>query len=1054
MLTIYNASAGTGKTHTLTGEYLALLFKEREQHRHILAVTFTNKATAEMKNRIISELYRLSAGKSSDYIAMLSDGGRLSEDDICRKANSILINILHDYTSFNISTIDHFFQHTVRAFTRETGLQSNYQIEMDEDAMLEDCVEEMLSSLEKPENAELLTWLINFTEEKINDGKTRDIKLDIIKLGKQLFKESFKAHGEKVKEETKQKQFLKEYRAELYKIIGSTQKQARELGEEGLAILQKHGLKPTDMAYKTSSPFRFFEKLAAANIEPPSNRFFALEDNASKYFTKEDAKDKQHIADNMYHNGMNVLIKKVISFCGDLVGYNTALVIASNFYSLGILADLWKHLTKWRDDNNKLFISDTTELLNKVIDGSEVPFIYEKTGTRIEHYMIDEFQDTSALQWANFRPLLKDSLDSGRNNLIVGDVKQSIYRFRNSDWSILSRQVESSFPSATRQRFLDVNWRSLRHIVEFNNLIFGSVPYFLQEAFNNDLAGSSLSEALQRDFNTLAVSAYAHAEQKVAPPFADKAPGHVKVKFIEQTKENPWQNQSLAELPLIIEQLQSAGYELRDIAVLTRYGAECAMVAETLLAYRNAHPDSPYRFDIITEESLTVNGSVSVRWMVAMLHALNEPEENSVAKLAQLAYALMKRKDAATDDATLFQPLDADKLAALQALSNRSLYETVESLYRLFEDDFSAHELVFIQAFIDIVSDYTSLESGDTSRFLEWWDIAGCNKNIKIPDSQNAIRIMTIHKSKGLGFKAVIIPFADWKFDRQGDILWCKPDRPPFNRLTVVPVKYTKSLADTVFAYDFFNERMYSYIDSLNILYVALTRAKEELIITAPLSKGSSVGIPSLLMKGVLTDTAFAFDTSANVYERGKSVENIPASFQHVEELPVTRYYSASPDERMRLRLRPSGGMFDDSQRKYGLLMHDILSAIVTRDDIAEAVSLKVSSGEITASEAADLNAQLMALTAREDVRHWFDGSMKVMNEAEIIFDNGQTRRPDRVMIKSNVIIVDYKFGERNDAVYSRQMAQYRSLMLAMGFVDVECYLWYVNDNPKPLQWF
>ncbi|MDR3309617.1 MAG: UvrD-helicase domain-containing protein, partial [Tannerella sp.] len=631
MVTIYSASAGTGKTHTLTGEYLTLLFKGTEGYRHILAVTFTNKATAEMKSRIIEELSRLAdENQPSDYLAMLSSGAKKDEQAIRGQARKILINILHDYSAFNISTIDHFFQRTMRSFTREIGLQGNYKIELDHQRMLEDSVDSMMSELEESKDNLLMDWLLRFIEEKIDRGKDWDIKNDIISLGNQLFKEDFKSGSEALAESLSRKPFLKEYQDDLYKIMRPIENLARELGERGLQLMERHGLQASDFKGGSRSAFYRFEKLAVGNMEPPSATFCALLNNVENYYTKKASPEVRQACESIYNDGMNSLINSVLDLFDNLTDYYTAKVIARNFYALGILADLSEHISGWRSENNKMHISDTTELLNKIIGGSDIPFIYEKTGTRIDHYMIDEFQDTSAMQWANFRPLIKDSLDSGRSNLIVGDVKQSIYRFRNSDWSLLDRKVKEDFAGLTVEKQLAENWRSCRNIVNFNNMIFDSVPYILQLQYNEEVEQSSLNEAEKEALSTGITSAYKGATQKIAPPFENRA-GHVRIEFLTDEKERPWKEQSMERLPLLVEQLQAKGYELRDIAILVRNNDEGVLAAETLLGYSEQHPDSHYRYDIITEDSLTVNSSISVRWIVAMLRYIEASPSSAKA---------------------------------------------------------------------------------------------------------------------------------------------------------------------------------------------------------------------------------------------------------------------------------------------------------------------------------------------------------------------------------------------------------------------------------------
>ena len=1102
MLTIYSASAGTGKTHTLTGEYLSLLFKGRERHRHILAVTFTNKATAEMKSRIVEELFRLADNQSSSYLEILSNNGRKNETEIRAQANVILRSILHDYSAFHISTIDHFFQQTLRTFTREIGLQGNYQVELDADLMLEKAVENMLSALEKSENKTVMDWLLRFIEDKIEETGRWDIRNEIRNLGKQLFQETYKTYSHQIQAEINQKQWLSNYRDTLYQIIQSTRKKAKELGEQGVWLMRRHGVQASDFIRGKNSPFFLFEKLQADLFPELKETVRVLVDNVDGYLAQKALPAMCEVAGQLYTNGMNDLIRRTVSFYDNLTDYLTAVEINRNFYTLGLLTDLALHITQWREDNNKILIADTTELLNKIIDGSEIPFIYEKTGVRIEHYMIDEFQDTSVMQWSNFRPLLKDSLDNGRKNLLVGDVKQSIYRFRNSDWKLLDRQVKDDFTTQTSERTLDTNLRSCRHIVEFNNMLFRSIPDLLQQAYNADVELSSLPAEVKNRYSTRIVSAYKNTEQQVATPFLHKE-GYVRIQFLSNTEEQTWKAQSMQQLPQIIEQLQEKGFLLRDIAILTRANHEGVLTAETLLKYKEAHPESRYKYDIITEDSLTVGSSLSVRWMIETIRHLSQPDVESYRELAQVAYAMLKSKknqpdntkqlenDASAESCAppleegrpaleeamtinrFFQPFSPVINAQLKQLSHRSLYELAEGLFQLFEADIPENELVYIQAFFDAIAEFSIAETADMGQFLAWWDEKGNETKISTPDSQNAMRIMTIHKSKGLGFKVVIIPFADWKVDQKDAILWCHPTRKPFDAMSLLPVRYSKTLKDTIFASDYFTEKLHAYIDNLNALYVAFTRAKEALIVLAPQPKTETVTIAGLLWNGLLTDEQFPFDTESGLYERRPAVsfqvrndeadearryeESQIASGSHprndgadeavIEEWPMKRIYSLSPDKRMLLRLHHRSGLLADEKRKYGLLMHDVLSHIIKREDIISALSQKYTSGEINNAETEILKEKLLSLTDEKEVQRWFDGSMQVMNEVEILFGKGQSLRPDRIMIdqNNNVILVDYKFGEQKEKKHQRQVIKYTSLIRKMGYQKVVGYIWYIT---------
>lgn len=1046
MLTIYRASAGAGKTHKLTGEYLALLFSRPGAYRRILAVTFTNKATDEMKSRIVRELYHLASGRPSDYLRPLSAAYSLTEPQAREQARKILVAILHDYSAFNISTIDRFFQQTTRAFAREIGLPGGYGIEMDQERVLTEAIDRLLADLEKPESKDLLGWLLRFAADKIEEGGGWSLRQDILSLGRELFKERYRAFREEAGEAIADKQALEAYKQELYAIIRSAEAEARRLGEEGAALLKRSGLSPADFKGGSRSPLFYLERLAGGEMKEPTATFRALADHPEAYTTRSTPPDLRQAIGRAYAEGLNACVKRVVSLFADLTAYHTARQIVRYSYTLGILTDISRQIAAYREEKNILLIADTTELLNKVIRGSDAPFIYEKTGTRVDHYMIDEFQDTSGMQWDNFRPLVAESLANGRANLIVGDVKQSIYRFRNSDWTLLDERVRADFrPEQSREETLADNWRSCRRIVDFNNAFFTAAPAILQALYNEALESSSLSASARAPFLAKITDAYDRSRQRVPPPLRQKE-GHVRIEFLSGDAEKDWRQEAMERLPAILERLQDNGYALKEIAILARTNQEGARVADTLLAYKEAHPSGRYRYDIISDDALFVSRSPAVRFLIALLRCVRDPEDPTCRKQARYAYQVLTGRFGAREAD------DEPPLQNLLPLSRQSLYELAEGLFRDFSACFPETEQVFAQAFLDLVAEYAQKESADLSRFLKWWDETGCRKTIATPDGQNAIRVLTVHKSKGLGFKVVILPFADWEIDHKPTkpvILWCHPEERPFDRLRLVPVRYGPILGRTIFAKDYFRERLHAFIDNLNTLYVAFTRAKEELIVCAPRPRKIDdagkvekiASIADLLWAGVEAEI------EADTFERGEWWHPDPdkASGAAPEEIPMSRLRSVPPDGRLRLRLRGKGFFFDNARRKQGALLHEILSRIRTPEDIPASVERYRVAGVIGREEAAALVGRLAELLRAEEVKAWYDGSARVLNEVEILFGKGLSRRPDRVMIKAGrVTVVDYKFGERQDKRYPEQVRNYLRLIREMGFERVDGYLWYV----------
>ena len=1060
MLTIYRASAGSGKTHKLTGEYLKLLFSAPGAYKRILAVTFTNKATEEMKSRIVAELYHLATDAPSDYVEALARHYQWSEKKVRQEARKILITLLHDYSAFNISTIDRFFQQITRAFTREIGLQGGYGIEMDEGLVLNEAIDSLLNDLAKPEQKALLGWLVRFAETRIEEGKGWNFREDILCLAKELFKESYKDFHSKTTDDATDKQALETYKERLYGIIHLIEKEAEEIGKNALQIMEAHGLQPTDFSGSSRSPLLLFNVWAQGELKAPTATFRKLADQPENYSTKTaKAELKQRIAQAV-EAGLNDCVKQLIQRATD---YFTAKEIVRYYYTLGILTDVARQISVYRAKKNIMLIADTNELLNKVIQGSDASFIYEKVGTQIDHYMIDEFQDTSQMQWRNFRPLVEESMAQGQENLIVGDVKQSIYRFRNSDWTLLDRQVQEDFvPALVQEETLQANWRSCHHIVAFNNALFTLAPALLQAIYNEGLESSSLTTKEQAMYNRQIISAYDQCYQQIPERFQQRE-GHVRLDFLTGDEENDWETKALEQLPETLRQLQSNGYALNEIAILVRTNDEGAAVADALLSYKEAHPEDPFRYDIISDEALFIRSSSTVRFFIAVFRFLRNPRDLSLRKLAQYAYRLIGGTLAEERTA------DDDWINQLLTYSRYALYELTEALLRMVTTVITDSEQVFAQAFLDKVAEFSQKENADLNDFLNWWDESGYKQTIATPNGQNAIRILTVHKSKGLGFKVVILPFCNWSLDHKAShpvILWYRLSQKPYDQLPLVPVRYAQGLGATHFASAYFQERLNAFMDNLNALYVALTRAKEELIICAPrpkklLKSGDPEKITSmgsLLWKALRTKAA---QTS-----QGEPLESLPAHFNaekgrfewgnwwhpeksksenQVEEIPMQRIASISPDERLHLRLHGKSFYFDDEQRKHGTVMHEILSRIHTAHDIPQAVESYQMEGVITQAEATQVAQRLTDLLQTPQVKDWYSEQYVVLNEVDILSADGLTKRPDRVMLRGEeVVVVDYKFGQRVLKSHQAQVRNYLRLIREMGYTQVSGYLWYV----------
>ena len=1086
MLTVYRASAGSGKTFKLTGEYLKLLFKNPASYRHILAVTFTNKATDEMKKRIIEELDVLARGENkSNYAEMLMKETKMTDSAVQCVAKTILVNILHDYTAFQISTIDRFFQQTMRAFTREIGLQGGYSIELDTDKVLSEAVDAMLSKLDASDNKQLLDWLLRYSEEKVENGKSWNIRNDIHDLSKEVFKENYKAASDDTLKFILDKAALTGYIKKLNIIKKEFESALKEIGEKGINIIQQHSLEIADFKGGAKGPFSHFEKWKAGEIKQPTDTFAKLADDIGNWTTAKTSSEKKNQIENALHSGLNDCVNNALSlFEAPFVEYQTAVEVNRYFYTLGILGDIDNHIRQYATENNIMLLSDTTQLLNLIIGDSDTPFIYEKTGVRFQHYMIDEFQDTSGMQWKNFYPLIRDSLAAGNFNLIVGDVKQSIYRWRNSDWKLLEEQLKLDFRTEGMiEEVLDTNFRSFRNVIQFNNAFFTLASRVLQDKFNEETGESGENDSDGSASKILRV--YSQLYQKIPDRVKNKA-GHIQIRFIDTEEEDDWQIRSLESLPSIVEQLQDNGYLLKDIAVLVRTKNEGFRVADTLLQYASNHPESPYSYDVISDEALFISRSRSVKLLISMLRYLINPNHAINRTLAVYEYEMLinreqpeavlteyfrlnKEKDSAQSDRS-FPPEVKKELNRLKQLS---LYEITEGLISLlFSENNHAEnnpgEVVFLQAFQDMVLDFSTRNTADVSAFLAWWDETGRLKAISIPEEQNAVRILTVHKSKGLAFKAVIMPFCDWDIDHKPgltNILWLHTDVPPFAEIPLLPVRYSKNLQNTIFKDDYSDEKMRAYIDNLNLAYVAFTRAKEELILTAPKPKKNTVSsIGDLLHFCVANSSNYPQQTpegheivSLNAgwnedelkYEYGEYAQTLPEKGSSVLQEKMRRFSSVDIKNRLHLRLYGKGFFNEREQRNHGILMHEILSAVYSKKDLPKAVRAQVLSGAITEDEAVEIQDKLGKAISLPETSEWFSNKYKIFNETTILQPKGKFRRPDRVIMGENEIIaVDYKFGEKELPGHHQQVKNYMELIEKMGFgKKVKGFVWYVEKG-------
>ncbi|WP_430932731.1 UvrD-helicase domain-containing protein [Saccharicrinis sp. 156] len=1074
-LKIYKASAGSGKTFTLTKEFLFLLFKNPTNYIHTLAVTFTNKATGEMKSRILEKLYEISASKTDDYVSDLIVEFKLSDKQVRHRAKVLLSYLLHDFSFFSVSTIDSFFQKIIRSFAREAGLESGFKIELNTPKILQKAVDHLLMKVDLPENSHLKDWLVQFAEQKLNQGKSWNLGNDLHKLGSEIFNELFQLESRDIFNVISNKEQMQDYLNRIQAIINGFESKIKTLGEEGSTAIKRSGLNYDLFTGKSRTPVKYFEKLKILDKLEPGSTLLKIIDEPEKWGRKDNPPAVNQQISELYPL-LNMLVKKAVDLMErEYENYVTAKVISQNYFALGIIADISNEVQAICRDENMFLIADSSHFLNKIIDQNDTPFIYEKIGTRFQNFMIDEFQDTSKLQWLNFKPLVDNSLSSGETSLIVGDVKQSIYRWRNSDWNLLAGKVEHDFKQHGSEGLtLNKNWRSLSNIVGFNNALFVSGAGYIQNDFNRLFSDFIKDEETISEFGSKISRAYADAFQEL-PEKQEPDQGHIKSKFLAPDKELSYDERMLAEMVENIETLVEKGYQYSDFCILVRKKGEGETVANALLS--GAYSEEGRVIPVISNESLFLSGSSAVNFMMAQIKFLQNPNNLILKAEMVLSRAILERKEKTGtvevgkhfdfDEEIGFAKKEFDWINELLTQRQKPLLELVELLAHKLPGEIKEKQGVFIQALINCTNQFIKDHYPDLTAFIDWWDDKGIREAVAVPDDQDAIKIMTIHKSKGLEFKVVIVPYCNWKLDSEikSNIIWCRPNKAPFDQIKLLPVTYTSQLRNTIFKEEYFQERLYQYVDSLNLLYVALTRCCEVLVTfgntPSKNSKGELKSVSDLMYyainhhqmteKNGYIDLAGSWDGENGLFSYGKIPEQVLNDKKEQEILSETLKPFSNKllsDENIAIKTDSDGYFSSDggqSKVNYGKVMHEAFEFIQTIDDIDIALTRMIFEGKISKSDKEILKEQIAELVSKPDTKEWFNPEHRAKAENAILTKNG-TYRPDRVVFLNNEVhIIDYKFGDIEEPKYEKQVSQYIRHVKKMGHPNVKGFIWYVS---------
>lgn len=1070
-LKILQASAGSGKTFSLAAHYLTLLFSGDNKYREILAVTFTNKATEEMKNRILEVLKGFALGdtakKIEDYrVIVLTAHPDLNTETLRLKADKVYRKILHDYSRFAVSTIDGFVQKVIRGFAFELGLNADYTLEMNYDKVKEELVQKLDESLNH--NQQLLQWIIDLALERIGDNKSWNYKTELINLISEVFKDSYEVFETAVNALGLENldELFKNYISITKAEINQFQDRLKELGATAWQVFENSGITTDQLKGKSRNGLLKIQNISQGDFSK-LDAVFKLIDEPTEWFQK-------GVEFPQFFDELNAQMKAIkVYHEQDLANYSLSIAFNKNLYYLRLMQEVAVLLSDYRNENDNLLISDAQKLITGITDdaGDNPSFIWEKVGSKYRNFLFDEFQDTSVNQWKSFRSILSNAIASPSqkqiDNLIVGDTKQSIYRWRNGDWNILHQQVKHEIGAENvLDDNLEENYRSTENIISFNNFLYQSLPIVVQNQLNNNVTEKS-DELLEwwdeNGYSDIVTSVYEKAKQNPSP--FTKPGGTIKVKRFgkadvgEDRAEERFSETVYREIALqdVIEEIKilksEKNYQAKDIAVLVRSNAEAMLCVTRLMEH-----DIP----VLSGEALMVANNSAVQLIINTLKILVGIDSQTALYKAN-SIALYHRLHQQEVSPTAYLSLTGKSLSSLSALLPTSLCENWQNwmqlpLVELVENLMEAYQIAklkqhipYLLAFRDLVANATRMGEKGIVNFLTWWDEDGVKKSLPSPDEADAVQIITIHKSKGLAFRAVFVPFCNWDLKTKANsIFWVSAEGTVYKELGGIPLKFAEELSNSTVAKAYYKELLDSNLDALNMLYVATTRSKDYLYLSVMEKKDpsviTSVGDAVAQVIAQLNQPEEVGFDATNRYEIIDDVLEEVKTNEHngfeLEVYPTTNRLSAlyvpSQEKHLQhvLNIEQSG--------RLGSIKHEVLANATTEQEVADCLKEMWLSGTIAEEELASLKTDVMEVLNHPELKSILAQSTENIIEKNIVDADGKLHRPDRIVVHADgVTIIDYKFTLEQSDQHIEQLLNYKDLLRQMGFEKVQGYLFY-----------